>query len=178
MAQEPFLLDTSYDGLLDSDAFRAHYLRGANRRLLSPASIILFPFLTLTPSLIFLVIGLFDPQIAYFAISVGFALFVSPVFFFIPTWLREERRSREFNRRFAEECQKLTGRVVSCVRKAYPKQTYGGVVEVVYTVRTHSGVELKGTKAMERGDLLNATLPRPGTPVVVLVLDDNWHLMI
>jgi hypothetical protein len=72
----------------------------------------------------------------------------------------------------------LTGRVVSCVRKVYPKQPYGGAVEVVYTVRTPSGVELKGTKAMERDDLLNATLPRPGSPVVVLVLDDRWHLMI
>jgi hypothetical protein len=178
MAQEPFLLDRSYDGLLDSDAFRAHYLQAANRRLLSPASIVLFPFMTLTPSLIFLVIGLFDPQTAYFAISAGFALFVSPVFLFIPTWLREERKSREFNRRFAEESQKLTGRVVTCVRKVYPKHAYGGAVEVVYTVRTPSGVELKGTKVMERDDLLNATLPRPGTPVVVLVLDDNWHLML
>ena len=44
------------------------------------------------------------------------ALFVSPVFFFIPTWLREERQSREFNRRFARECQPMTGRVVTCLR--------------------------------------------------------------
>ena len=178
MAHESFLLDRSYDGLLDSDAFRAHYLRGANRRLLSAWSIVLLPFLTLIPSLIFLVIGLFDPQKAYFGVSAGMALFFSPVFLFIPTWLREERKSREFNRRFAQECQKLTGRVVSCVRKVYPKQAYGGAVEVVYTVRTPSGVELKGTKAMERGDLLNATLPLPGAPVVVLVLDDKWHLMV
>jgi hypothetical protein len=178
MAHEPFLLDPSYDGLLNSDAFRAHYLRGANRQLLPAWLIVLFPFLALTPSLIFLVVGLFDPQKAYFGVSAGLALFFSPVFLFIPTWLRQERKSREFNRRFAQECQKLTGRVVSCVRKQYPKQAYEGVVEVVYTVRTPSGVELKGTKAMVRGDLLNATLPRPGAPVVVLVLDDRWHLMV
>jgi hypothetical protein len=178
MAHEPFLLDPSYDGLLDSDAFRAHFLRTADRRVTPPWLIVLLPFLALTPSLIFLVSGLVRPQTTYFALSAGLSLLSVPVFLFVPVWLREDRKQREFNRRFARESQKLTGRVVTCLRKQYPKQVYGGVVEVVYAVRTPSGVELKGTKAMVRDDLLNATLPRPGAPVVVLVLDDRWHLML
>ena len=57
-------------------------------------------------------------------------------------------------------------------------ESSGYVVEVVYTVRTRSGKELRGVKALARHDLLNATLPEPGTPVVVLVLDDRYHLML
>src|SRR5437016_555364 len=132
MAHEPFLLDRGYDGLLDSDAFRAHYLRNADRDI-SPAWLIyLLPLLALIPSLVFLVVGLFDPQTTYFALSAGLSLFSIPVFLFVPVWLREDRKQRGFNRRFARECQKLTGRVVTCLRKQYPKQDYGGAVEVVY----------------------------------------------
>src|SRR5262249_39760427 len=154
------------------DAFRAHYLRKADRDITPAWLTFLLPLLALIPSLIFLIVGFFEPRTTYFALSAGLSLFCVPVFLFVPVWLREDRKQREFNRRFARECQQMTGRVVTCLRKQYPNRAYGGAVEVVYTVRTPSGAELRGAKVMARDDLLNATLPRPGTPVVVLVLDD------
>ena len=178
MAHESFLLDRSFDGTLDSDAFRAHFLRKAQRARVPRIILPLILLVPLTPSLIFLIMGLVSRDPTQYAISAGLSLLGVLGFVFVLVIYLDDRKQRAFNRRFARESQKLTGRVVSCLRKQYPNAAYGGAVEVVYTVRTPSGGELKGTKAMERGDLLNATLPRPGAPVVVLVLDDKWHLMV
>jgi hypothetical protein len=178
MAHEPFLLDPSFDGTLDSDAFRAHFLQKAQRARVPRIILPFVVLLTLIPSLIFLIIGLVRRDPVEYAISAGLSLLGVPGFVFVLVIYLDDRKQREFNRRFAEGCQKLTGRVVSCVRKVYPQQAYGGAVEVAYAARTPSGVELNGSRAVVRDDLLNAALPPPGTPVVVLVLDDKWHLML
>ena len=71
MAHEPFLLDPSFDGTLDSDAFRAHFLRKAQRARVPRIILPLILLVPLTPSLIFLIMGLVSRDPTQYAISAG-----------------------------------------------------------------------------------------------------------
>jgi hypothetical protein len=178
MAQEPFLLDRGYEGTLDSDAFRERCFNLSVQRLIPGWLVPVATLFGMSPSLIFLIVGLVRHDPTEYALSGGMS-FIGVMAFggtFFAYW--QDRKVRVFNRRFARECRPMMGQIVTCLRKTYGKDGYQGFVEVTYMLRTPSGTELRGVKALQRDDLLNATLPQAGHPVVVLVLDDRWHLML
>jgi hypothetical protein len=49
---------------------------------------------------------------------------------------------------------------------------------VQYEATALSGREIKGTQALQRDGLLNEPLPPPGTPVLVLVLDESFYFLL
>jgi hypothetical protein len=79
-------------------------------------------------------------------------------------------------RRLTWEGELVTGRLIRCERKCYYRSSYQ--LEVEYAATTPAGQEIKGTQALQRDDLLNEPLPPPGTPVLVLMVDETLYFML
>jgi hypothetical protein len=173
MTVKPFLLDPGYEGTLDSSACRERFWARNNRSLAGG----FFAFLVLyIPVAILTGVGIARnerPELLAAGI-IGATVTVVFAFFFV-VYLCDIPRVRRV-RRLAWEGELLTGRIVSCLRKCYYTSTYE--VEVQYEVELPSGQTVKGTQAAPRDDLLNETLPAPGTPVVVLMLDETMYAML
>lgn len=181
MAQEPFLLDPRFNGTLDSEAFRWRYLEINRPRWWVDGLMFLAPLPFLLPSLIFLLLGAtrHDPEQLETAADLAWIAVLPAVF--VAALLIARQFLRAYHWRFAFRSARVPGRTVTCLRKLYrhgedTPDEY--VVEVVYTARSPSGAELRGVKGLPRDDLLNAPLPPPGTPVVVLVLNDKHHTVL
>jgi hypothetical protein len=181
MAQEPFLLDPRYKGTLDGDAFRRRYVRINRGRWWVDGVVLLLPLPFLLPSLIVLLLGRahHDPEQIETGAGLGWIAVVPALFAGLVLVARQVERV--YHWRFAYRSVRVAGKTVTCLRKFYEhgEDTLGEyVVEVVYTARSPSGADLRGVKGLARDDLLNVPLPPPGTPVVVLVLNDKHHTVL
>jgi hypothetical protein len=181
MPPQPFVLDPDFEKHLDGDAFRAVYLR---KNVSSPWIYLIYffvPVMFLVPSLAFLLMGwMTDKRDYYENAAWGLLAPVVPLIGAVIAIVVDVRH-QAYQRRFAYDSEKRIGRIVTCLRKMYGRgedtpNEY--VVEVVYVVRTRSGEEIRGVRAQQRHDLLNATLPPPGTPVVVMVLDNRVQYLL
>jgi hypothetical protein len=181
MAQEPFLLDRRFAGTLDSDAFRRRYLEINRPRWWVDGVMLLLPLPFLLPSLIFLLLGVTRHDAEQLETAGDLAWIAVLPAVFVAALLVARQGLRAYHRRVAFRSARVPGRTVTCLRKLYrhgedTPDEY--VVEVVYTARSPSGADLRGVKALARDDLLNVPLPPPGTPVVVLVLNDKHHTIL
>jgi hypothetical protein len=181
MAQEPFLLDPRYKGALDGDAFRRRYLKINRSRWWVDGVAFLVPLPFLLPSLIVLLVGRANHDPEQIETGMGLAWIAVVPALFAAFVLVVRQFERAYHRRFAFRSVRVPGKTVTCLRKYYShgEDSDGEyVVEVVYTARGPSGADLRGVKGLPRDDLLNAPLPPPGTPVVVLVLNDRHHTVL
>jgi hypothetical protein len=90
--------------------------------------------------------------------------------------LRHLIRVRNRARRLARDGQALTGEVRDCTGR---KQRKGGyIVELRFAFREPGGQDLEAAEEAERRDLLGQPLPLPGTPVVVLFVDEKCYQVL
>ena len=181
MAQEPFLLDPRYKGTLDGNAFRRRYLEINRHRWWVDGVVFLVPLPFLLPSLIVLMLGRANHDPEQLESGAGLAWIAVVPAPFAALVLVARQVERAYHWRFAFRSVRVPGKTVTCLRKLYrhgedTPDEY--VVEVVYTARSPTGADLRGVKGLARDDLLNVPLPPPGTPVVVLVLNDKRHTIL
>jgi hypothetical protein len=181
MAQEPFLLDPRYRGTLDGEAFRRRYREVNEVRWFVGCLWFLIPAALSIPSLILWLLGRLRGDPDHFETAAWLLLIPLVAFLLVLTAFIIRLRDIAFHRRMARDGTRLDGTIVTCLRKLYQygeDESSEYLLEVVYKARTPSGVDIRGVKALKRDDLLNATLPPPGHPVVVLALDDRRHTVL
>jgi len=173
MIEKPFLLDPSFADLIDSGAFRQRVYDKFSG--MKTHDLFVLSFAMNIPVIITAILGaLIDRQFflgtAIFGGVVGVVILISVVEHFVA---RDKRRRMH---RLAFEGELVTGHIIACERKCYRGASYK--VEVQYAATAPSGKEVKWTQAMERDDLLNAPLPPPGWPVLVLMVDETLFFML
>ena len=179
MSAKPFLLDPAYETLLDSSAFRHRFAELRLGRSAEPW--LLFPFAQF-PTVICVILGFaLDARVFLGAAIYGGA--VCLMFAIAAMAIRFEGPTRQRIRHLAFEGDLVTGRIVHCVRKrAGPDQPDAAgsyCVEVKYAVTAPSGKEITGVEMTMREDLmLHDPLPSPGTPVLVLIIDETLHAIL
>jgi hypothetical protein len=206
MPDKPFFLYPAYASLLDSpEALRRRYCE--RQRIKTTAQqmpfVLMMLFCTVMP-LVFgtaILSGALDarpprptvytgipdppappprPGLKYFAIAVMAA---GPVMLGVLLLnLRAERRRY----RLAWEGKLVAGTIDSCTGDEYLTETESDPLEnrpytqvlVQYSFDGPSNKRLQGRASVNRDDLRTETLPQPGTPVRVLVLDDRTFAML
>ncbi|HZZ78549.1 MAG TPA: hypothetical protein VFE62_08525 [Gemmataceae bacterium] len=184
----PFLLDPGYQGTLESDAFRRRF----ESLIAMPRNIPAYGCYALFFSVIFVVPAIAyivytrSPEVALGVCGSGIMVWGLIAYF---AWVysggwRYERRMR----RLARHGTLVQGVVASAkrVRQTIPGSDFSEdddaytvvALEIKYRANTPAGETVHGSGMLRRDDLLNAELPRPGTPVWVLVLNRDTHAIL
>ncbi|HZZ78548.1 MAG TPA: hypothetical protein VFE62_08520 [Gemmataceae bacterium] len=173
MIEKPFLLDPSFEKLVDSGAFRKRiYEQHSGMRARDRFVMLLFMNV---PTIITFFLGLFVDRKIFIATGIWGGMIVLMCVFDLLNW-SSSREKRQRMHRLAFDGDLVTGRIISCERKCYPGPAYK--VEVRFAAMAPSGKEVQRTVAVERDDLLNAPLPPPGWPVLVLMVDETLYFML
>jgi hypothetical protein len=171
----PFLFDPGCENLLTSDAFRRRYLGQVEpwSKWIRGAIVLTLPF---WPALIAAVVGLCTPwrEVLYaapVAALMGWFPFAIILFFVV----REGRHYLRL-RRLAYHGRLVEGRLIALKERTIPNSGDDNTPDtdvwtVDYEVRSPSGELLRRT-AMRRTKP-PGPVPPPGTPVVVLMLDEE-----
>ena len=174
----PFLLDPGCAELLTSDAFRPRYfsrVAPARRRVLAAVGVAV-PFLS---ALIVALVGwrLDSPDVLG-AAGIVALLGMVPSAIVLFVFLRTSRHVLRL-RRLAREGKLVQGRLIACGRRAIETDSDDPdpvVWSVDYEVRAPSGRLLRRTAFRDKQP--PGPDPAPGTPVVVLMLDEDLFDML
>jgi hypothetical protein len=169
---KPFLLDPGYARLLDSSAFRQ---RVYESHVAQTGSLLWLVLFFLLPTTVTTILGFTIGPMLF----IGTATFGGVALLILGLTVLDQQIGKDKRRRMnrlAFDGELVTGRLVRCERKCYPGPFYK--VEVQFAVVAPSGKEITHTQALERDDLLNESLPAPGTPVLVLMVDETLFIML
>ena len=170
---KPFLLDPGYEGMLGTSAFRQRvYDKLSGLKLVSQAPIFLVMHV---PTVVTVILGFTVDRKTFIGAGIWGGAVTVIFGIFVIVWLCDAPKRRRIHR-LAWEGELVLGRLIACARKCYRGDIYK--VEVQYEAATPEGKQIRGTQALERDDLLNEPLPPPGTPVLVLVLDETLYFML
>jgi hypothetical protein len=173
MIENPFLLDPGYEGMLETSAFRRRVYDKLSGLKLAPV-VPIFLFMHI-PTVVTLILGFTVESRTFIGAGIWAGAVTGMFGIFGIVWLCDAPKRRRIYR-LAWEGELVIGRLIACARKCYRGDIYK--VEVQYEAATPEGKQIRGTQALERDDLLNEPLPPPGTPVLVLVLDETLYFML
>jgi hypothetical protein len=179
MAEKPFLLDPWYETLLESGGFRQRFREKLIGRSSEPWVLYLFANI---PTVLCVALGLtLERKILWAGVLYGGIIALMFGIGGLAVGAESARRKRLC--RWADEGEVLTGWLIQCtrVRQGPPAPDAAGsyYVEIKFAVIAPSGKELQGTASSSRDDLLlHDPLPPPGTPVLVLLLDETLFAML
>src|SRR5262249_51598682 len=174
---QPFLLDPGCAELLTSDAFRQRYLsRVSPRRAGRIAVAMTIPF---WPGLILAIVGVCvsSPEVLQTAAVVSL-LGVVPFGFMLFHLLRGSPHARRLQR-LARDGKLVAGRLIACKRRTVETDSDSPdpvVWAFDYEVEAPSGRLLRRTATRDKQP--PDPLPPPGTPVVVLLADEELFDML
>ncbi len=184
----PFLLDPTYQGKLDSEAWRQHFCR---LQFKDPAHTTATTVILAVLAVVFVVAGPVLLLLGYFqglpVVTIGWFALVPGWIAVYPTWLilRSTRAEDAAFRAWAASLVLVEGVVTDCTAEVDSGLDAEGEryehchVTVSYRVVAPGGQEITGWKREQRDDLLQQPLPVVGTPVVVIALPDGswWQLV-
>jgi hypothetical protein len=99
-------------------------------------------------------------------------LFSVGLFIVVPLLIiSHDRRRAQVEQRLRQSSSMLPGEVVTCTGNAADDDYH---VRLTYRFQsTHSGKTIQKAQRLQRNDMNDASLPAPGTPVIVLYRDDQ-----
>jgi len=187
-APAPFLLDPDYEGTLESGEFRKRFVS----LVAMPRNIPAYGCYAALFMVIFCCVPLslfaYNRDIEYIIGCSASLVTVWPLIgYFAWVWSRGWRYELR-QRRLGKRGVLVQGSIVSAerVRQTIPGSDFTEgddsytvvALEIKYRAETPDGEPIHGSGMLRRDDLLNAELPRPGTPVWVIVLDRNTHAIL
>jgi hypothetical protein len=188
MSEKLFLLDPGYEGTLEEGEFRRRF---ASLNLALPKNSAGYgccAILALLLSVVPLFMYFFTRDDGYL-IGAGASAFFTMPLAAIFAWICSRGLHKSLRmRRLAWQGELVRGTVLASRRM---RQVIEGsdfdendnsstiiAVEIEYRAKAPSGTIIRGAQARKRDDLLNADLPKPGTPVYVLVLNETNHALL
>ena len=177
--RQPFLLDTTFGGRLDSDDWRQYYCRvngqDAGTTTINTITVTIFLVAFAAAGPVLLVFAyLNDSGLLYGlgSFAAAFGLIAAVASYFV---VRSMRAEGEAFRQMVGQFVLVKGELTGCKTEVIPGEDGDEyfMVTASYRAVAPGGREVTGWKRHERNDLRDARLPDAGTPVLVMTRPDG-----